>query len=56
MFLVTKDIFVRIKADILGITAQDFAEQVPEYDKQYREERKYIQPKRNLMIFIQKAI
>ena len=37
VFLVSKDIFVRIKADILGITAQDFfAEQVPEYHKQYK--------------------
>ncbi|TYQ12926.1 UNVERIFIED_CONTAM: PhoH-like ATPase [Acetivibrio alkalicellulosi] len=37
VFLVTKDIFERIKADILGIVAQDFfAEQVPEYEKQYR--------------------
>ncbi|MDQ2085002.1 PhoH family protein [Herbivorax sp. ANBcel31] len=40
VFLVTKDIFERIKADILGITAQDFfAEQVPEYHKQYRGRR-----------------
>lgn len=37
VFLITKDIFVRIKADILGITAQDFfAEQAPVYDEQYR--------------------
>lgn len=36
VFLVTKDIFERIKADILDIEAQDFfAEQVPEYDEQY---------------------
>jgi PhoH-like ATPase len=37
VFLVTKDVFERIKADILGIIAQDFfAEQVPVYDEQYR--------------------
>lgn len=37
VFLVTKDIFERIKADIIGITAQDFfAEQVATYDEQYR--------------------
>ena len=37
VFLISKDVFVRIKADILGITAQDFfAEQAPVYDEQYR--------------------
>lgn len=37
VFLVTKDIFERIKADIIGVTAQDFfAEQVVSYDEQYR--------------------
>lgn len=37
VFLVTKDIFERIKADIIGIVAQDFfAEQVPKHDEQYR--------------------
>lgn len=37
VFLVTKDIFERIKADLLGVVAQDFfAEQVPAYDEQYR--------------------
>ncbi|NMB34544.1 MAG: PhoH family protein [Clostridium sp.] len=37
VFLVTKDIFERIKADILGIVAQDFfAEQVPVFDEQYK--------------------
>ncbi len=37
VFLVTKDIFERIKADVIGVIAQDFfAEQVPEYDEQYR--------------------
>lgn len=37
VFLVTKDVFERIKADILGIIAQDFfAEQVPVYEEQYR--------------------
>ncbi len=37
VFLVTKDIFERIKADVIGITAQDFFnEQVPTYDEQYR--------------------
>lgn len=34
--LVSKDIFERIKAEIIGVTAQDFfAEQVPRYDEQY---------------------
>ncbi len=37
VFLITKDVFARIKADILGITAQDFyKEQAPVYDEQYR--------------------
>ncbi|RXE60083.1 PhoH family protein [Acetivibrio mesophilus] len=37
VFLVTKDIFERIKADILGVVAQDFfAEQVPVYEDQYK--------------------
>lgn len=37
VFLITKDVFARIKADILGITAQDFlTEQVPVYDEQYK--------------------
>lgn len=37
VFLVTKDIFERIKADIIGVIAQDFfAEQVPEFNEQYQ--------------------
>ena len=37
VFLVSKDVFVRIKADVLGIAAQDFfAEQAPVYDEQYK--------------------
>lgn len=37
VFLVTKDIFERIKADIIGVIAQDFfAEQVAAYDEQYK--------------------
>ncbi|WP_265443001.1 PhoH family protein [Acetivibrio straminisolvens] len=37
VFLVTKDIFERIKADILDIVAQDFfAEQVPVFEEQYK--------------------
>lgn len=37
VFLISKDVFVRIKADILGITAQDFQnEQAPVYDEQYK--------------------
>ena len=40
VFLVTKDIFERIKASIIGVVAQDFfAEQVPEYDEQYQGRR-----------------
>jgi PhoH-like ATPase len=35
--LVTRDIFERIKGDIIGVTAQDFiTEQVPTIDRQYR--------------------
>ena len=37
VFLITKDVFARIKADVLGIATQDFfAEQAPVYDEQYR--------------------
>jgi len=37
VILVSKDIFVRIKADVIGVIAQDyFAEQVPTIDEQYR--------------------
>ncbi len=37
VILVTKDIFERIKADTIGIVAQDFfAEQVGSYDEQYK--------------------
>ncbi len=37
VYLVTKDIFERIKADIIGVIAQDFfAEQVPGFDNQYK--------------------
>ncbi|MDD2427565.1 MAG: PhoH family protein [Eubacteriales bacterium] len=36
VYLVSKDIFIRIKADVLGITAQDFfAEQSPDIEEQY---------------------
>lgn len=37
VFLVSKDIFVRIKADIIGVVAQDFFnEQAPGYEEQYK--------------------
>ncbi len=37
VFLISKDVFARIKADVLGITAQDFFnEQAPVYDEQYK--------------------
>lgn len=37
VFLITKDVFARIKADVLGIATQDFfAEQAPVYDEQYK--------------------
>lgn len=37
VYLVTKDIFQRIKSEIIGISAQDFfAEQVPKYTEQYK--------------------
>lgn len=36
VYLITKDVFARIKADILGIIAQDFfTEQAPNYEEQY---------------------
>ena len=56
VFSVTKDIFVRIKADILGITAQDFfAEQVPEYEKQYRGRQEVYTTKEKLDDFYSKG-
>ena len=37
VYLISKDVFARIKADVLGIEAQDFfTEQAPVYDEQYR--------------------
>lgn len=37
VFLISKDVFARIKADVLGIAAQDFFnEQAPVYDEQYK--------------------
>jgi len=37
VFLVTKDVFERIKADVIDVVAQDFfTEQVPEYKEQYQ--------------------
>lgn len=37
VFLISKDVFARIKADVLGITSQDFFnEQAPVYDEQYK--------------------
>lgn len=40
VFLVSKDLFERIKSSIIGIVAQDFqAEQAPEFDEQYRGRR-----------------
>ncbi len=37
VFLISKDVFARIKADVLGITAQDFFnEQAPIYNEQYK--------------------
>ncbi|WP_420825500.1 PIN domain-containing protein [Thermanaerosceptrum fracticalcis] len=37
VFLVTKDIFERIKADILEVEAQDYRnDHVPSYDDQYK--------------------
>lgn len=37
VFLVTKDVFERIKADIIGVVAQDFfTEQVVTFDEQYK--------------------
>ena len=37
VYLVTKDIFERIKADIVDVIAEDFTnEMVPVYDEQYK--------------------
>jgi PhoH-like ATPase len=37
VFLISKDVFARIKADVLGIQAQDFFnEQAPVFDEQYK--------------------
>jgi PhoH-like ATPase len=37
VYLVTKDVFQRIKADVVGVIAQDFfSEQVPSYEEQYK--------------------
>ncbi len=37
VILVSKDVFLRIKAEVIGINVQDFlAEQVPNYDEQYK--------------------
>lgn len=56
IILVTKDIFMRIKADILGITAEDFqAEQVPEYHKQYRGRQEVYTTKEKLDDFYSKG-
>lgn len=40
VYLVTKDIFLRIKAEIIGVVAQDFfAEMSPDVDEQYKGRR-----------------
>lgn len=40
VYLVTRDIFLRIKAEIIGVVAQDFfAEMSPDVDEQYRGRR-----------------
>lgn len=52
VYLVTKDIFLRIKAEIIGVEAQDFfAEQSPEVDKQYKGRRDVYSSKDNLDVF-----
>lgn len=49
--LVTKDILLRIKAQIIGIRAEDYTtEQVVEYEDSIREELRYMCRKRSLRI------
>lgn len=57
VFFISKDIFARIKADILGITAQDFfAEQAPVYDEQYRGRLDVYTPEDKLNEFYEKSL
>lgn len=54
--LVTRDIFERIKGDIIGITAQDFiTEQVPTIDRQYRGRAEVYTTARKLADFYEKG-
>ncbi len=56
VFLVTKDIFERIKADIIGVIAQDFfAEQVPEFDDQFKGRIDVYTSEENLNLFYSKG-
>lgn len=52
VFLITKDVFARIKADVLGIATQDFfAEQAPVYDEQYKGRKEVYTTEKNLNEF-----
>ncbi|MDP4183393.1 MAG: PhoH family protein [Bacillota bacterium] len=56
VFLVTKDIFERIKADVIGVIAQDFfAEQVPGYNEQYKGRLKVYTTEEKLNEFYKKG-
>lgn len=57
VFLISKDVFARIKADVLGITAQDFFnEQAPVYDEQYKGRLDVYTTEQKLDEFYNKAI
>jgi PhoH-like ATPase len=56
VFLVTKDIFERIKADTIGVKAQDFfAEQVTTYDEQYKGRQRVYTSEEKLDEFYEKG-
>ena len=53
VYLVTKDIFLRIKAEIIDIVAQDFfSEMTPDIDEQYSGSREVYSIKENIDNFI----
>ncbi|HEY9060816.1 MAG TPA: PhoH family protein [Pseudobacteroides sp.] len=56
VFLVTKDVFERIKADVIGVIAQDFyAEQVPGYSEQYKGRQKVYASEEKINEFYKKG-
>lgn len=57
VYLVTKDIFLRIKAEIIGVVAQDFfAEQSPDIDEQYKGRRDVYASESGLDKFFKKGM